>query len=66
MCGGKIVVHLQLIGVDPVVLFDGAGTLVVLCNFLQLGNLDNDLVQRRAAGFFQLAKLLGLAYPPLV
>ena len=44
MSGGKIAVHPQLIGTDPVVPVDGAGTLVICCNHLRLGDLNNDLL----------------------
>ncbi len=49
MFGGEIAVHPQLIGADPVMPVDGAGALVVLCDCLWLGNLDNDLVWQRLA-----------------
>jgi hypothetical protein len=47
MSGGKIVVHPQLIGADPVVPVDGAGTLVICRNRLRLGDLNNDSVRWR-------------------
>ena len=47
--GGKIAVHPQLVGMDPVVSVNGAGAIVVLGDRLWLGNLDDDLVRRRPA-----------------
>ena len=47
MSGGEIAVHPQLVGADPVVLVNGAGTLVICCDHIQLGDLDNDLVRWR-------------------
>ncbi len=58
MSGGKIAVHPQLIGADPAVPVDGAGTLVICCNRLRLGDLNNDRVRWRTTGLFQLAEAL--------
>jgi hypothetical protein len=58
MSGGKIVVHPQLISADPVVLVDGAGTLVICRNRLRLGDLNNDSVRWRTTGLVQLAEAL--------
>ena len=44
MSGGEIAVHPQFVGADPVVPVDGAGTLVICCNHLRLGDLNNDLL----------------------
>ena len=58
MSGGKIAVHPQLIGTDPVVPVDGTGTLVICCNRLRLGDLNNDRVRWRTTGLVQLAEAL--------
>jgi hypothetical protein len=56
--GGKIAVHPQLIGANHVVSVDGAGTLVICCNRLRLGDLNNDRVRWRTTGLVQLAEAL--------
>jgi hypothetical protein len=58
MSGGKIAVHPQLIGANHVVSVNGAGTLVICCNRLRLGNLNNDHVRWRTTGLVQLAEAL--------
>ena len=47
--GDEIAVHPQLVGMDPVVLVNGASAIIVLGNRLWLGNLNDDFVQRRPA-----------------
>ena len=56
--GGEITVHPQLASADPVVPVDGANTLVICCNCLRLGDLNNDLVRWRTTGLVQLAEAL--------
>ncbi len=51
-------VHQQLVGTDPVVPVNGAGTLVICRDHLRLGDLDNDLVRWRMTGLVQLAEML--------
>ncbi len=58
MSGGKIAVHPQFVGKDPVVPVDGAGTLVICHDRLWLGDLDNDHVRWRTTGLVQLAEAL--------
>ena len=58
MFGGEIAVHLQLVSADPVVPVGGAGTLVICCNCLWLGNLNNDFVRWRTTGLVQLVEAL--------
>ena len=58
MFGGEIAVHPQLAGADPVVPVNGAGTLVICCNLLWLGDLHNDRVWWRTTGLVQLAEAL--------
>ncbi len=65
MFGGKIVVQPQLIGKNPVVLVNGAGALVIFCNCLWLGDLNDHLVWGRPTGLVQLAKALALDHRPL-
>ena len=56
--GGKIAVHPQLIGADPVVPVDGAGTLEICCNCLWLDDLNNDRVRWRTTELVQLGEAL--------
>ena len=58
MSGGEIAVHPQVVGEDPVVSVDGAGTLVICRDRLWLGDLDNDSVWWRTTGLVQLAEAL--------
>ena len=65
MFGGEIAVQPQLVGINSVVSVNGAGALVIICDRLWLGNLDDHLVRRRPSGLVQLAKALSLDYLPL-
>ncbi len=58
MFSAKIAVHPQLIGADPVVPVDDAGTLVICRDRLRLGDLNNDRVRWRTTGLVQLAEAL--------
>ena len=63
MSGGKIAVHPQLIGMDPVVPVNGAGTLVICCSHLWLGDLNNDLLDWSSTPTSEMSEVLPVVVP---